>query len=136
VAMADAPTTPTLLTTPSQMRTNPKMSINPSLGDSQLSQLRDKLLAIQPTFGLPQLTALITIGIQPGISVNDLAMILDIPQQTASRIVSSLAGRYQQYNADPHECYVLQKINESDPRRRALYLTDAGRSIIENFRSK
>lgn len=94
-------------------------------------QLRNALMAVQGHISLPQLVVLLTIRIEPGLSVNDLADKLNIPQQSASRYVALLAGRYQTETEQPlFEPLVLQRISDSDPRSRALYITPAGDSML------
>ncbi len=96
--------------------------------------LRSLLAALQKVsdeLTLDQVTALLTIAVEPGLSVNDLAERLGIPQQTISRHVGVLLGRYQQdaQGADARP-FVVQEINQSDPRRRALALSERGRELI------
>jgi DNA-binding MarR family transcriptional regulator len=96
--------------------------------------IRDALLALHKQMSLSQLVALLTIHSYPGLSVNDLADALDVPQQSASRHVAFLTGRYQLEPADqPPEAFVMQQINHNDPRSRALYLTDEGLSLVNKF---
>lgn len=98
----------------------------------QLAARLKKCLAKAPELSLPQLTALLTIAMRPGLSVNDLADDNGFTQQTASRYVSVLSGRYQSFDtAEPSEALITQSVNESDPRRRALHLTEAGQHLVE-----
>lgn len=110
----------------------PNMGINNSDDDSgRLHQIRAALLELQGSLSLAQLVALTTIAIEPGLSVNELADRLKIPQQTASRHVAILTGRYQSDLAEtPLDALIVQQINEADPRRRALYLTEEGRALV------
>lgn len=97
----------------------------------RLHEIRAALLELQGSLSLAQLVALATVAIEPGLSVNELADRLKIPQQTASRHVAILTGRYQSDLADaPLEALVMQQINETDPRRRALYLTEEGHALV------
>lgn len=96
--------------------------------------LRNALMEVQGQLSLPQLVVLLTVRIEPGLSVNDLAETLGIPQQSASRYVSMLAGRYQ---TEPHqplfEPLLLQKISDTDPRSRALHVTAAGEALLKTL---
>ena len=96
--------------------------------------LRDSLRVLQRQLSLPQLVALLTIHSNPGLSVNDLAETLDVPQQSASRHVAFLAGRYQNELSEiPPKAFVTQQINPNDPRSRALHLTDEGAALIRQL---
>lgn len=100
----------------------------------ELANLRDALAALQGSLSLAQLIALMTVAIEPGISVNELGDRLRIPQQSASRHVAVLTGRYQSELSDaPLDALIVQQINETDPRKRALYLTPAGDKLIANM---
>ena len=57
---------------------------------SQLVALANALRPLQADLSLSQLLALIAIAVEPGLSVNELADRLNIPQQTASRHVAGL----------------------------------------------
>jgi DNA-binding MarR family transcriptional regulator len=108
------------------------MSINNKVKKSLLvARLRDALLTVQGQLSLQQLVALLTIGTDPGLSVNELAERMRIPQQSASRHVAFLTGRYQIDPTDsPPEVLIEQRISPSDPRSRALYLTSAGQALV------
>ncbi|WP_116091841.1 MarR family transcriptional regulator [Sphingomonas crusticola] len=102
----------------------------------RMAPLRDALLEVQNALSLAQLVALVTIAMEPGLSVNDLAERLRIPQQSASRYVAALAGRYQPLLAESSlDPLIVQTINESDPRKRALFLTPAGRQLMSSMSS-
>ena len=99
--------------------------------NGSVAQMRDALLAVQGQLSLQQLVALLTIGADPGLSVNELADRMRIPQQSASRHVAVLTGRYQNDSTGaPLDVLVLQQISPSDPRSRALHLTSAGETLI------
>lgn len=111
------------------MGTNSKWS-----AASELTDLRDALAELQGSLSLAQLIALMTVAIEPGISVNELGDRLRVPQQSASRHVAVLTGRYQSELSDaPLDALIVQQINETDPRKRALYLTPAGDKLIANM---
>lgn len=97
----------------------------------RLSGLRLSLGKLQDSISLPQLVALLSIGVEPGLSVNELSERMEIPQQTASRYVSVLMGRYETpTTAQPDRALVIQEVNQRDPRSRALYLTAEGREVL------
>lgn len=87
------------------------------------------------------LLALLTIALRPGLSINELAEALNMPQQSASRYASILLGRAEdQLTGLIKSPYISQSINDQDPRKRALNLTPAGieflRHIIGNDTAK
>lgn len=99
----------------------------------RLSALKLSLVKLQDTISLPQLVALLCVGVEPGISVNDLAERMGVPQQTASRYASVLMGRYDtppNPTAPTKQPFLAQGVSERDARSRALYLTPAGRDIL------
>jgi DNA-binding MarR family transcriptional regulator len=107
---------------------------------AKLAALADALRLLQAEIGLPQLLALLTIAGEPGLSVNELAERLGLPQQTASRHVAVLTGRYQGMfgpvdienpGRSKLEPLITQEISQSDPRRRALFTTKQGRALLD-----
>lgn len=93
--------------------------------------MRDALRNIQRELGLGQAIALLTIAAEPGLSVNDLADRLELPQQTASRYVAILLGRYEAAGAaGPGAALISQEVSVDDPRRRALFLAPEGEALI------
>jgi|ERR1039458_4291549 DNA-binding MarR family transcriptional regulator len=106
---------------------------------AHLVALANALRPLQADLSLSQLLALIAIAAEPGLSVNELADRLNIPQQTASRHVAGLLGRYQLAAVDTADArskmdpLIKQEINSEDPRRRALFLSDDGQQLLENF---
>jgi DNA-binding MarR family transcriptional regulator len=107
---------------------------------SKLTKLIKGLEPIQKELSLPQLLTLLQIAASPGLSVNDLAEKLGVPQQTASRHVSGLLGRYQGAPAgtdlaerstlDP---LIVQEINQNDPRSRALFVSEQGDVFLKKL---
>jgi DNA-binding MarR family transcriptional regulator len=98
------------------------------------SRLEAVLEALQPwqsTISLPQTLALIVIARQPGLSVNELAEKLDQPQQTVSRHVAILLGRYQTSEMIEPRAFIRQEINVNDPRSRALFLSQDGHALLK-----
>lgn len=89
------------------------------------------------TLTLPLLMTLLAVGRKPGISVNELADEIGSPQQTASRYVAILQGRYQsvasQTDAFVRAPLIALEVSADDPRRRALGLTRAGQKRLEAF---
>jgi DNA-binding MarR family transcriptional regulator len=100
---------------------------------SRLAALSDALGAWQSVLSLPQVLALIEIAMKPGLSVNELAERLRQPQQTVSRHVAVLLGRYQ--TPETMEAgvsqFIRQEISAADPRRRALFLSDDGLALLK-----
>lgn len=114
------------------------MGIYPTMGMKGLNdqdikalrQLRSGLAAVEG-LGLPALICLIAIALQEGISVTELSEQTGAPQQSTSRYVSQLLGRYQtDFAPKPFEPLVEQRISAADPRKRSLYLTDLGASLV------
>lgn len=106
-------------------------------GDAQLGdlkRLRAALANVADDITLPQLLTLVTVALEPGLSINELAASIDTPQQSASRYASTLLGRYADaLNGQAREPLLEQKISLSDPRKRALFLTEAGRKIVSEL---
>jgi DNA-binding MarR family transcriptional regulator len=91
---------------------------------------------VQTELSLGQVVALIAIVAEPGLSVNELAERLQTPQQTASRHVAALLGRYQTEPAENRSrasALIKQEINPEDPRRRALFVSEDGRKLLETM---
>ena len=117
------------------------MSLNAIVGMTDVSapidgieRLAQIFAAVPITLGLPQLQAIVVVGASPGLSVNELAERLNVPQQTASRYVAQLTGRYQEIGETSlPEPMIEQRVSLSDPRKRALYLTWHGRTTIEKL---
>ena len=117
------------------IRTEPNLKRELAKEDiERLSLLRLSLGKLQDAISLPQLVALLCIGVEPGLSVNDLAERMGIPQQTASRYASVLLGRYDAPAASatgqPKEPLITQGVSERDPRSRTLHLTPAGQQVL------
>jgi DNA-binding MarR family transcriptional regulator len=111
---------------------------------SYVSRLSRALEPLQSELGLPQLLALFRIALEPGLSVNDLAERMGCPQQTASRYVAMLLGRYsagadsdlQNQNQSKLDPLISQEISQADPRRRALFLSAQGRTLLRKMVSQ
>lgn len=102
--------------------------------NEKLTALLSALVAVGEDLSLPLLQSLVVVARHGGISVNELAEEMDIPQQTASRYIAILQGRYQfptnLDNAFAKRPLLSLEVSTEDPRRRALYLTDAGKVRI------
>jgi DNA-binding MarR family transcriptional regulator len=98
---------------------------------SRLDAIFKALTKWQAEISLPQALALIVIAKNPGLSVNELAEKLDQPQQTVSRHVSVLLGRYQTSETIVPRAFIRQEINVNDPRSRALFLAPDGQSFLK-----
>jgi len=94
----------------------------------KLERLRFALAPVQTRLSLPMVVALLTLAIEPGLSVNELADRTKTTQQSTSRYVSILMGRYDTdlFTSTSMQPLVAQEINAEDPRKRALFLTEAG----------
>lgn len=90
-------------------------------------------MGVQAELSLPQLVALLTIAVEPGLSVNDLADRIGLPQQTASRYVAILLGRYETPGQSPPHPLISQGVSEDDPRKRALFLTGLGENLVRRL---
>ncbi len=102
----------------------------------RLGAVGDALRSYQAQITLPQVLALIEIGLNPGMSVNDLAEKLSVPQQTVSRHVAILLGRYQTLSengavSEDPPVFVRQEISSTDPRKRALFLSEEGLAFLK-----
>jgi len=107
-----------------------------SEGRDDLQRLGNVLNAVPSHLALYQLRALVAIGLAPGISVNELSDELGVPQQTASRYVGGLLGRYGDVlSAGDATPLIEQTVSASDPRRRALYLSRDGDLLLRHITS-
>jgi DNA-binding MarR family transcriptional regulator len=96
-----------------------------------LTAMREALRSVQEALGLPQLVCLLTIALEPGLSVNELAERTGYPQQSASRYAALLLGRYENpVGQNISSPLIEQTINPSDPRKRSLHLTRSGEAFI------
>lgn len=101
---------------------------------SRLDAVARALRSIESELSLPLLLTLTAVARHPGISVNELAQQIDVPQQTASRYVSILQGRYQMLdsgeNSFARNPYLSLTVSAVDPRRRAIFLTSRGKGRL------
>jgi DNA-binding MarR family transcriptional regulator len=92
------------------------------------------LVPVEETLGLPLLLALAAIAREPGLSVNDLADRIGAPQQSASRYVATLQGRYAMPGRDLGPVpLVAIEVSSTDPRKRALHLTRTGTARLSRI---
>lgn len=107
------------------------------IGSSKLDSVILALSRVEGDLSVPLLVSLVAIARHPGISVNELASLTDTPQQSASRYVAILQGRYempaQPNGALSRGALISLEINADDPRKRALYLTPRGRDRVKRF---
>ena len=101
----------------------------------KLEQFRLALAPVQTSMSLPMVVTLLTLAIEPGLSVNELADRTKTTQQTASRYISILMGRYDTdlFASTNMQPLVAQEINADDPRKRALFLTEAGWQFVASL---
>ncbi len=97
----------------------------------RLEAVFDALKPWQSAISLSQALALIVIARHPGLSVNELTEKLDQPQQTVSRHVAILLGRYQTSETIEPRAFIRQEINVNDPRSRALFLSREGHALLK-----
>jgi DNA-binding MarR family transcriptional regulator len=119
------------------------MNLELRMSDAFSRREKDRLAAMSEALGpwqavlsLSQVLALIAIARTPGLSVNELAEGLGLPQQTVSRHVAILLGRYQTTPDAPPATMtslIRQEISISDPRRRALFLSDDGLALLKSL---
>jgi DNA-binding MarR family transcriptional regulator len=93
-----------------------------------------------------EIRAFLTISRKQGLSVQDLADELGVPQSSASRYVKALSARRRSHwagNLGFMEAQlefvsggyglVEQRINEIEPRKRSLVLTDQGHAVVRRI---
>jgi DNA-binding MarR family transcriptional regulator len=109
----------------------------------RLEALEAGLKAAGPDLSIPLLRTLIAVYLNPNLSVNELADLIDIPQQTASRYVAILQGRYRNLESSSalaRSPLLSQRASTADLRRYELALTSRGvaklSSILDEVFSK
>lgn len=105
--------------------------------EEQLDAVRNLLRSLQPDLNLPLSLVLLSVALEPGLSVNELAERLNMPQQTASRHVAILLGRYEVPGNDNFSRQPLLELEVStqDTRRRAVFLTLQGTKRVSRILS-
>lgn len=97
----------------------------------RLKAMREVIASASVDLSMSQLLALLTVAVEPNLSVNDLAERMNVPQQSASRFVAILLGRHKAASGvSLEEPLIYQEVSSSDPRKRALTLTTSGRKLI------
>ena len=103
----------------------------------RLDSLCRLLRSLEPDLNLGLALTLVSVAREPGISVNELADRIDVPQQTASRYAAILQGRYELPGGDlsifARNPLLSLEVSAQDPRRRALFLTPHGRKRLERI---
>ena len=99
------------------------------VSEPQISRLRSALVQ-HAHLGMGPLTVLLSVAAKPGISISEVADMNGLAQQTASRHVANLSGRYQYEDSDQPEL-VRQSLASDDPRKRALELTSEGEILVK-----
>jgi DNA-binding MarR family transcriptional regulator len=111
-----------------------------SFNHHQLDAVLAALRSMGGDLSLPLLITLFTIARTPGISINELADRIQVPQQTASRYVAILQGRYQMASGAgsmfASAPLLSLRVSANDPRRRALFLTPEGRTRLAGILEK
>jgi DNA-binding MarR family transcriptional regulator len=106
------------------------MGISDASQDSRVAGLIRILRSLEPDLNLQLALTLLAVARQPGISVGELADDTQVPQQTASRYVAILQGRYELPGSDGNSFarspLLSLEVSKHDPRRRALFLTTQG----------
>lgn len=115
----------------------PRMSRKDEVQSNALSATAALLDHVDRNLGLPLTRTLILAAQRPGLSVNELAEFLGIPQQTASRYVAVLQGRYElpsmSSTVSARNPLLTLEVSQLDPRRRAIFLTPEGKKRIEKL---
>jgi DNA-binding MarR family transcriptional regulator len=93
-----------------------------------------RALAGAEAIGLPALICLLEIAYSDSVSVTEIVDRTGMPQQSVSRYVSVLMGRYQsEFASSSFEPLIEQRINRTDPRKRSLHLTNAGAELARGI---
>jgi DNA-binding MarR family transcriptional regulator len=102
--------------------------------DARLAALCAALKKVQDDLSLPELVALLAVGVEAGLSVNELSERIGAPQQSTSRYVSVLTGRYPNSSTSTdRRPFITQGVKQNDPRSRALHLAERGREIVNDI---
>ena len=104
---------------------------------ARLGALLTVLHSMDGDLSLPLLLTLVAVAWQPGMSINGLAKRIQVPQQTASRYVAILQGRYHLSNAGMNSFsdkpLLSLQVSTNDPRRRALFVTSHGNDVLKRI---
>jgi DNA-binding MarR family transcriptional regulator len=95
------------------------------------------LRALQPDLSVELALTLVAVAREPGLSINELAERIQVPQQTASRYAAILQGRYElptgELNSFARTPLLLLEVNAQNSRKRALFLTSGGRERLTSI---
>jgi len=99
--------------------------------DREIAGALQSVLMKAQALGLGPLVCLLVVAAEEGLSISELADQLKWPQQSVSRYISILLGRYESVlTSTEFEPLIEQRINAQDPRKRSLYLSAAGTSFV------
>lgn len=104
------------------------------MGGSKQALEIDKVrraLAMAERLSFGQIAVLLSAAEKPGMSINELAEFNGLSQQTTSRYVSMLSGRYSE-SEDQVE-YLSQSLGLDDPRKRFVALNENGETFVKKF---
>ena len=99
----------------------------------QIARVHEALLEVS-SVGLAQLCVLLTVARSPGGSINEAAEANNLTQQTASRYIATLSGRYAE--GDDSVELLRQSLGSTDPRRRSVSLTPQGEAMVGSLLDK
>jgi DNA-binding MarR family transcriptional regulator len=105
--------------------------------NAKLEAVFNLLRSLQPDLNLSLAVTLLAVAREPGLSVNELAERVVAPQQTVSRYVAILQGRYELPGNESfarHPLLALE-VSAQDPRRRAVFLTPHGTKRVTQILS-
>lgn len=108
----------------------------------KIDQLREIIEFIRKTihrdFAMPQLSILLLVAENEGISQPDISKRLDMPQASVSRNVTKLCKKLvTQRTGTVNRGYELCEISPdpAEPRRLNVFLTNKGKKFIEELRT-
>ena len=92
---------------------------------------------VNPEFPIQQLSVLLLVAEEEGITQTEISQILSMPQATVSRNVAKLGNKVVQRDGKSKMIgYGLVENRQDvvhDPRRLAVYLTDKGKKFIKDL---
>jgi DNA-binding MarR family transcriptional regulator len=100
----------------------------------QCAALNEGLKKAEPELSIPLLRTLLAVAVNENLSVNELADHIEVPQQTASRYVAILQGRYQTSEAGASLArapLLTHRASSTDLRRYELVLTPKGGARVQ-----
>lgn len=102
----------------------------------RLNALNTGLNKAGSDMSIPLLRTLIAVALNDHLSVTELADAINVPQQTASRYVSILQGRYQtsdNFSSFAREPLLAHRVSSDDLRRYELILTPRGNARLNSI---